>query len=130
MRPLTALLGVPLGWLGLRRLVLAGAALLPPRPVATEADLPSLAVVVPARDEAAVLDDLLAAFEALEYPGDRLSFVLVSDGSVDGTAERFAAWADGRADALALAEPGPRGKAAALRIGIEACDTELVAVLD
>ena len=130
MRPLTALLGVPLGWLALRRLVLAGAALLPPRPVASGSGLPSLAVVVPARDEVPVLDDLLAAFDALEYPGGRLSFVLVSDGSVDGTAERFAAWADGRADTLVIVEPEPRGKAAALRRGVEASDSELVAVLD
>lgn len=130
MRPVTALLGVPVGWLALRRLVLAGAALLPPRPVAAGRELPSLAVVVAARDEAALLDDLFRALDALEYPGGGMSFVLVSDGSVDGTAERLTRWAEGRADARALVLEEAAGKAAALRLGIEASDSELVAVLD
>ncbi|MEU0333383.1 glycosyltransferase [Streptomyces sp. NPDC006193] len=46
---------------------------------------PSVCVVVPARDEAAVLPDSLPSLLAQEYPG-RAEVFLVDDGSTDGTA--------------------------------------------
>ncbi|MFF2503421.1 glycosyltransferase [Streptomyces sp. NPDC058067] len=55
---------------------------LPPR---TEpAEWPSVCVVVPARDEAAVLPDSLPSLLAQDYPG-RAEIFLVDDGSTDGT---------------------------------------------
>ncbi|MFG2882607.1 glycosyltransferase [Streptomyces sp. NPDC048297] len=47
---------------------------------------PSVCVVVPARDEAAVLPASLPSLLAQEYPG-RAEVVLVDDGSTDGTGE-------------------------------------------
>ncbi|MFH8619409.1 glycosyltransferase [Streptomyces sp. NPDC017979] len=47
---------------------------------------PDIVVVVPARDEAAVLPASLPSLLAQDYPG-RASVVLVDDGSTDGTAE-------------------------------------------
>lgn len=49
-------------------------------------DLPSVCVVVPARDEAAVLPDSLPSLLAQDYPG-RAEIFLVDDGSSDGTGE-------------------------------------------
>ncbi|OIJ89668.1 glycosyl transferase family 2 [Streptomyces monashensis] len=57
---------------------------LPPR---REPDAwPSVCVVVPARDEAAVLPASLPSLLAQDYPG-RAEVVLVDDGSTDGTGE-------------------------------------------
>ncbi|KPI20451.1 hopene-associated glycosyltransferase HpnB [Actinobacteria bacterium OK074] len=57
---------------------------LPPR---AEPDVwPSVAVVVPARDEAAVLPESLPSLLAQDYPG-RAEVFLVDDGSTDGTGE-------------------------------------------
>ncbi|MFJ8822650.1 glycosyltransferase [Streptomyces sp. NPDC102467] len=57
---------------------------LPPR---TEpAGWPDVCVVVPARDEAAVLPDSLPSLLAQDYPG-RAEIFLVDDGSSDGTGE-------------------------------------------
>ncbi|MFJ5263379.1 glycosyltransferase [Streptomyces sp. NPDC088387] len=57
---------------------------LPPR---REPDVwPYVCVVVPARDEAAVLPDSLPSLLAQEYPG-RAEVILVDDGSTDGTGE-------------------------------------------
>lgn len=53
----------------------------PPSPV----DWPSVAVLVPARNEAAVLRETLPSLLAQNYPG-RWSIVLVDDRSEDGTA--------------------------------------------
>ncbi|MFE9836686.1 glycosyltransferase [Streptomyces sp. NPDC005551] len=49
-------------------------------------DWPSVCVVVPARDEAAVLPDSLPSLLAQDYPG-RAEIFLVDDGSTDGTGE-------------------------------------------
>lgn len=57
---------------------------LPPR--REQDEWPSVCVVVPARDEAAVLPDSLPSLLAQDYPG-RAEIFLVDDGSTDGTGE-------------------------------------------
>ncbi|MFJ6795322.1 glycosyltransferase [Streptomyces sp. NPDC091268] len=57
---------------------------LPPR--SAPARWPSVAIVVPARDEAAVLPLSLPSLIAQDYPGEA-EVILVDDGSTDGTAE-------------------------------------------
>ncbi len=59
----------------------AGPVLAPARPLAW----PSVAVVVPARDEAALIGRSVASLLAQDYAGDFRVF-LVDDGSEDGTA--------------------------------------------
>ncbi|MEU6444074.1 glycosyltransferase [Streptomyces sp. NPDC047046] len=84
---------------------------------------PSVAIVVPARDEAEVLPLSLPSLLAQEYPG-RAEVVLVDDGSTDGTGE-LARELGRRPGALSLrvVSPGepPRGwtgKLWAMRHGI------------
>ena len=48
------------------------------------ADWPTVAVIIPARDEAAMLPQSLGSILAQDYP--KLSIVLVDDNSSDGTA--------------------------------------------
>ncbi|MGW5126819.1 glycosyltransferase [Streptomyces sp. NPDC004069] len=59
---------------------------LPPRADPAPDDWPSVCVVVPARDEAAVLPESLPSLLAQDYPG-RAEVFLVDDGSRDGTGE-------------------------------------------
>lgn len=68
---------------------------LPPRHA--PAHWPSVAIIVPARDEAEVLPSSLPSLLAQDYPG-AAEVVLVDDGSTDGTAAL--------ARRLALAQPG------------------------
>ncbi|MFE5073713.1 glycosyltransferase [Streptomyces halstedii] len=84
---------------------------------------PSVAVVVPARDEAAVLERSLPSLLAQNYPGDA-EVVLVDDCSEDGTGELARALSV-RCGGLPLTvvtpgepEPGWTGKLWALRHGI------------
>ncbi|MFE2377743.1 glycosyltransferase [Streptomyces sp. NPDC059398] len=94
---------------------------LPPR--AAPADWPSVAVVVPARDEAGVLPLSLPSLLAQDYPGEAEVF-LVDDGSSDGTGELAARLAahHGGLPLTVLSpgepEPGWTGKLWALRYGI------------
>ncbi|MFE7316966.1 glycosyltransferase [Streptomyces sp. NPDC057555] len=84
---------------------------------------PSVAVVVPARDEAAVLPASLPTLLAQKYPG-RAEVFLIDDGSTDGTgALARALAADGGGLPLTVAspgepEPGWTGKLWAVRHGI------------
>ncbi|MFD5782050.1 glycosyltransferase [Streptomyces sp. NPDC126933] len=84
---------------------------------------PSVAVVVPARDEAAVLPESLPSLLAQVYPGEAEIF-LIDDGSQDGTGElarELSATYGGLPLTVASpGEPGPgwTGKLWALRHGI------------
>jgi chlorobactene glucosyltransferase len=68
--------------------------------------LPSLAVIVPVRNEAHNIGDCLAALLAQDYPAGKLRIVIVDDNSTDGSAAivRRAAIEDRRICALAAGE--------------------------
>jgi hopene-associated glycosyltransferase HpnB len=110
---------------------------------AAPASWPSVAVVIPARDEAAVLPTSLPTVLAQLYPGS-LRVILVDDGSTDGTGElaRTLAGARGQPDAssptrpLSVIQPGRppagwTGKLWALAAGVaEAGPVELLLFTD
>jgi cellulose synthase/poly-beta-1,6-N-acetylglucosamine synthase-like glycosyltransferase len=52
-----------------------------------EGELPRVTLIIPAYDEAAVIERKIANARALDYTGDRLEIVVASDGSSDRTAE-------------------------------------------
>jgi hopene-associated glycosyltransferase HpnB len=83
-----------------------------PAPAAPPARWPSVVAVVPARNEAAVVGEVVASLLAQDYPG-RFSIVLVDDHSDDGTAAiaRAAAASAGQSERLAVtgARPLPKG---------------------
>lgn len=94
---------------------------LPPRHA--PAHWPSVAIIVPARDEAAVLPRSLPSLLAQDYPGEA-EVILVDDGSSDGTAALARRLAEAH-PGLPLtvlspgdSDPGWTGKLWALRHGI------------
>jgi cellulose synthase/poly-beta-1,6-N-acetylglucosamine synthase-like glycosyltransferase len=119
-----------LAWFSLRRLVFLVAALVPAREIEVRAPEDMVTVVVPAHDEGSVVERLLQSLERLDYPQELLRFVLVSDGSRDGTPARLHAWAEGRSSVQAIELPVRRGKGEALSAALSRVDTELVVVLD
>lgn len=119
-----------------------------PAPAVADADLPTVAVVVAARDEEATLPRCLDALDAQDYPPGRLQIVVADDHSTDRTAAVVRQRAARPALALAGAEPEPpseprvtylrvpdpdgrlRGKAQALHVAIGATDAEVVLITD
>jgi hopene-associated glycosyltransferase HpnB len=89
--------------------------------LAEPARWPAVAVVVPARDEAATVGTTVAGLLAQDYPGP-LRIVVVDDRSRDGTARaaKAAAGGDPRLEVLcgAARPPGWTGKLWALRQGV------------
>ncbi len=94
----------------------AGLTLTPARP----SDAPSVAVVVPARDEAAAIRDSLTSLLAQDYPGP-FRVILIDDGSTDGTGAIARGMDDSRLTVLTGADrpPGWSGKLWAVAQGLE-----------
>ncbi|GAB2738980.1 glycosyltransferase [Kitasatospora kifunensis] len=96
-----------------------------PQPPAGGTPMPEVAIVVPARDEAAVLPLSLPGLLAQKYPG-RARVILVDDHSSDGTAAVARALAEQCPEGLPLTvttppalPPGWTGKLWAVRHGVE-----------
>ncbi|MGW3569824.1 glycosyltransferase [Streptomyces sp. NPDC000941] len=110
-----------------------------PADLATEECWPPVAVVVPARDEAAVLPVSLPSLLAQDYPGPAEIF-LVDDGSTDGTGKLARELADEHGglpltvDSPGEPPPGWTGKLWAVRHGMTLAearpDTEYLLLTD
>jgi len=101
-------------------------------PASGGAGWPAVTVVVPARNEAAMLPVTLPALLAQDYPGE-LRVVLVDDGSTDGTGAVAASMAGRRLRVVAgrPAPPGWAGKVWAMAQGAaEAGDAEYLLFTD
>jgi cellulose synthase/poly-beta-1,6-N-acetylglucosamine synthase-like glycosyltransferase len=116
--------------LTVRRGAFLVASLCRPRPLPSSRELPSITVLVPARNEATAVPCVLEALSRLDYPAERLSFVLIADGCTDATAALFRTWAMKHADTKVLERPMPTGKAAALNAGLQAATADIVVVID
>ena len=107
LTPFLALLGIVVAvYVGYPLLVLLLAALSPrsPREGVGEGELPRVALVIPAHDEAAIIEAKLRNVLAIDYPHDRLQVAVISDGSTDDTGARVRAL-------LAALGPEERGRA-------------------
>jgi cellulose synthase/poly-beta-1,6-N-acetylglucosamine synthase-like glycosyltransferase len=99
-----------------------------PRREQRGSDTPDVTVIVAAHDEAqrirARIDNLLA----LDYPTERLTVLICSDGSTDATVEVARSCADPRVRVLAFERR--RGKAAVLNDAVAAATGEIVMFAD
>ena len=94
-------------------------------------ELPSVSVLIPARDEAVVIRDTLLAMANLDYPKDRLEILVLDDGSTDGTPEV--------AEEVSKEYPfirvirvkeGGKGKSYVLNYGLKQAKGDVIAVYD
>jgi len=89
---------------------------------------PSVTVLIAAYNEGDFLRQKLENSLALDYPGDRLNIVLVSDGSTDNTND-IAREFESRGITVIIA-PENKGKATALNTGMDVIDTDIVVLSD
>jgi cellulose synthase/poly-beta-1,6-N-acetylglucosamine synthase-like glycosyltransferase len=93
---------------------------------------PSVAVFVGCKNEELVVDGMVTALLALDYPADRLTLVVVDDGSDDTTGDRLDAWAAREPRLRVLHRPpgSGGGKSGALNDALHLVDAEIAVVFD
>jgi cellulose synthase/poly-beta-1,6-N-acetylglucosamine synthase-like glycosyltransferase len=100
-----------------------------PRPVVRkEGLLPSVSVILAARNEGKHLPRKLRNLDELKYPKDLLQIVAISDGSTDETNEILRGWQGPDREAILLRDH--RGKPTALNHGIDRARGEIVCFVD
>ncbi|HEX5039704.1 MAG TPA: glycosyltransferase [Candidatus Limnocylindria bacterium] len=128
-----------LGWHGARAMgrVLADARRGAADPTGRAGDGPFVSVVVPARDEAGVIEATVAALGALRYHAEdgspRYEVVIVDDGSTDGTGERARVAAEAMPQVAVRRRddaPRPRTKGAVLAWAMPHLSGEVVGAID
>ena len=94
-------------------------------------DAPSLTVIVPMRNEQAVVADCIASLRAQSYPQDRMRVLLVDDHSEDETvaAARDAIGGDERFRVLHLGS-AEAGKKDAITAGVRASEDDIIVTTD
>jgi len=96
-------------------------------------ELPPISIMIPAHNEGMVIAKTLDALLNLNYPQEKIEFLVINDGSTDDTASivETIASKDSRVRLfnvpLALAA---RGKAAALNQGLELCRHDVIGIFD
>jgi cellulose synthase/poly-beta-1,6-N-acetylglucosamine synthase-like glycosyltransferase len=119
--PLYAYIGYPLTLLMLRLVI--------HRAVKKAQYEPFVSLLIPAYNEAGVIERKIRNSLALDYPADRLEIVIASDGSKDGTAEIAQSMADGKLVRV-LAYQENRGKIQALNATVPLLRGEIVVLSD
>lgn len=100
-------------------------------PVKNGEDLPSVLLLVPVRNEADTLPDLLPALDRLDYPAAKLTLVFINDGSTDTSEVILQAWRATHENWHVLSLPQNRGKANALNLALNRFPQgEIIAIYD
>jgi len=92
--------------------------------------LPTVSVVVAVKDEASVAARLLRGLRGLAYDQSKLEFILVEDGSSDGTLEGMRRLVEGDPRFRLLHIQNREGKAGALNQGLAVSTGELIFLMD
>lgn len=97
------------------------------RPIQNGSFIPSVSIVIAARNEEANLPAKLENLRLLDYPPELLEIVIASDGSTDRTASILREQAT---TIVAVVLDGPNGKARALNEAVKRATREVLVFLD
>ena len=103
----------------------------PPGSTALPSPLPHVLLLAPIRNEVWTLPDLLLALERIDYAPERLTVVLIDDGSTDGSRMLLESWVASKANWHALSLEQNMGKANALNAALARFPQgEIIAIYD
>lgn len=94
---------------------------------------PMVSVLVPAHNEAAVIENTIHAIAAQDYPAERFEIIIVNDGSTDDTAAIIDRAGQHYPNVRRMDVPvghGGKGKSRTLNIGLQDAGGELVCIFD
>lgn len=91
---------------------------------------PTVSVVIAAHNEAKNLPNKFQSLSELDYPADKIEWVVVSDNSSDNTKEVAAEWFDGHDNRTLLNLDTPHGKCGALNEGVAIAKNDIILFMD
>jgi cellulose synthase/poly-beta-1,6-N-acetylglucosamine synthase-like glycosyltransferase len=100
---------------------------------AMKLEFPTCTIMIPAHNEEKVIRRTVESMCRLEYPADRLTIMVINDGSTDGTKEIVQELAARDPRVVLFDVPrgqGGKGKSRALNLGIREVDAEIIAIYD
>ena len=100
---------------------------------ASRFDFPSCTIMIPAHNEAKVIGKTVEAMLNLEYPKDKLTIMVINDGSMDETASIVREFASSNPQVVLFTIPpgeGGKGKSRALNIGLKQVRSVIIAIYD
>lgn len=99
-----------------------------PKPVSTDTGFyyPTLTLVVAAHNEERIIEDKIQNTLSLQYPPDKISYIFITDGSTDTTAEKISAYPQLRL----MNSPERKGKIHAIHRAMKEVNTEVVVFTD
>ncbi len=93
-------------------------------------DLPSFSIIIPVKNEAAVINRLLNSLTKLDYPVNKYETVVVEDGSRDDSLKISLQFASSHDNVRVLQKDVSSGKPSALNFGLKHSRGEIIVVLD
>ena len=99
-----------------------------PRPIQRAPYFPQITVLMVVRNEERNLSAKIENLSSLDYPSDKIEFVVVSDGSTDKTSEILTRISDPRFQTLLL--PETSGKASGLNQGLQIARGDIIVFTD
>lgn len=93
-------------------------------------DLPSVSIIVPAKNEEKVVGRLLKALVNLKYPSSKKEIIVVNDESNDRTGQICSQYASCHPEIRVFHRPVSTTKAAALNFGLQHAHGEIIATFD
>ncbi len=100
---------------------------------AARIEYPTCSILIPAHNEEKVIGQTIEAMLTLNYPKDKLEFIIINDGSSDSTKNIVEGYAarDNRVVLFNVPEgEGGKGKSRALNLGIQRAHSDVIAVFD
>jgi cellulose synthase/poly-beta-1,6-N-acetylglucosamine synthase-like glycosyltransferase len=100
---------------------------------AAQFDYPTCTIMIPAHNEAVVIGRTVESMLTLEYPKDKLTILVINDGSKDETASIVQKYADNDPRVVLFNVPpgeGGKGKSRALNLGLRQIKSDIIAIYD
>jgi len=91
---------------------------------------PAVAIVIPLFNEGAGIRDTVLSLLEQDYPPEKLEIVVVDDCSTDDSHAWACRAAEGRANVRVLRNPRNQGKRAAINLGVQGTQAEIVISVD
>jgi cellulose synthase/poly-beta-1,6-N-acetylglucosamine synthase-like glycosyltransferase len=90
---------------------------------------PTISIIVPCLNEASTVEKTIESIFSLNYPKDKLSLILIDDGSTDNTLEVLKRF-ENKPNVRVFSKQNEGSKFSALNFGLSKVNTELVGCLD